>query len=287
MAETFRAGVRMRRVGRELRRWRERIGLTNAEACRRARWAASKLSKIENAQQPIQGVEVLALGIVYEIDEDERNHLFNACLTAGDQGWWHEYDENILVPAVQDFVELESEASQLCTFKADLIPGLLQTERYAAALATATVPPASPEIVEQRAAIRGARQTRLTGVDPLAMDAIIWEPALRQLVGGPTVMGGQLEHLAKLATQPNVRIQVLPLGSGAFPAMGSTFSILSFREEQYDDVVYIENLTQGLYLEEAADVEVYTAYFAALREAALDMHRSIELVSEIANDLKA
>jgi transcriptional regulator with XRE-family HTH domain len=276
----------MRRVGRELRRWRERIGLTNAEACKRARWAASKLSKIENSQQPIQGVEVLALGIVYEIDEDERNRLFNACLTANDKGWWHEYDENILVPAVQDFVELESEANELCTFKADLIPGLLQTERYAAALASATVPPALPEVIEQRAAIRAARQARLTGVDPLSVDAVIWEAALRQLVGGPKVMGGQLDHLAKLATQPNVRIQVLPLGSGAFPAMGSTFSVLSFREEHYDDVVYMENLTQGLYVEDPTDVEVYTAYFAALREAALDPDRSIELISEIADDLK-
>ncbi len=285
MAETFRAGVRMRRVGRELRRWRERLGITNAEACKRARWAPSKLSKIENTQQPIQGVEVLALGIVYEIDEDERNRLFNACLTAGDQGWWHEYDENILVPAVQDFVELESEAHLLCTFKSDLIPGLLQTEHYAAELARTAVPPAQPDVIEQRAAVRSARQARLTGVDPLAVDAVIWEAALRQLVGGPKVMAGQLEHLAKLATQPNLRIQILPLGSGAFPAMGSAFSILSFREEHYDDVVYMENLTQGLYVEEEADVEVYRAHYAALREAALDADRSIELISEIADDL--
>jgi transcriptional regulator with XRE-family HTH domain len=286
MAEHFQAGVRMRRVGRELRRWRERKGLTNAEACRRARWAASKLSKIENSLQPIHGVEVLALGIVYEIDEEERNRLFNACLTAGDKGWWHEYDENILVPAVQDFIELESEAIILRTFKADLIPGLLQTERYTAALADATVPPAPPEVVERRAAVRLARQSRLIGADSLAIDAVIWEAALRQQVGGPKVMGGQLEHLAKLATQPNLRIQVLPLGSGAFPAMGSTFSILSFREEHYDDVVYIENLTQGLYLEDAKDVEVYNTYFAALREAALDADESIELISKIADHPK-
>jgi transcriptional regulator with XRE-family HTH domain len=286
MAETFRAGVRMRRVGRELRRWRERLGITNADAAKLVRWAPSKLSKIENAQQPIVGVEVLALGLVYDVEEDERNRLFNACLTAGDKGWWHRYDESILVPAVTDFVELESEASLLRTFKSDLIPGLLQTERYGTELARRSVPPPSPEVLAQRAAVRTARQARLTGDDPLTVEAVLWEAALRQEVGGPTVMGDQLDHLAKLATRPNVLVQVIPLGSGAFPAMGSSFTILSFREEHHDDVVYLENLTQGLYVEQAADVELYDSYFAATKAVALDTDRSIELITEIADGLK-
>ncbi|MGQ0837856.1 helix-turn-helix domain-containing protein [Actinokineospora sp.] len=275
----------MRRVGRELRRWRERIGITNAEAARRARWSPGKLSKIENAQQPIQGVDVLALGIVYDIKEKERNRLFTASLTALDRGWWHEYDEGTLVSVAQDFVELESEAALLQTFKPDLIPGLLQTERYAAELGRVAIPMASEESIRQRAQARATRQARLVDANPIKLEVVVWEAALRQNVGGATVMAAQLDRVRERAELPNIDIQVLPLGCGALPGLGASFQILSFDQDYYETVAYVENLTQGLYVEEPADVEVYTLNFAALREAALDQNRSLALIKEIADDL--
>lgn len=50
-------------------------------------------------------------------------------------------------------------------------------------------------------------------------------------------------------------------------------------------MVYVENLTQGLYVEGETDVEVYTLNFAALGEAALDQDRSLALIKEIADGL--
>jgi hypothetical protein len=134
--------------------------------------------------------------------------------------------------------------------------------------------------------VRATRQTRLTDDKPLRVEAVIWEPALRQEVGGPSVMGGQLERLLGLAKLPNVTVQVLPLGSGAHPALGSSCTVLSFVEEHYEDVAYVESLTQGIYVEDPADVAVYRVTLAALRKVALDPDRSVALIAKIAEDLE-
>jgi Domain of unknown function (DUF5753) len=67
-------------------------------------------------------------------------------------------------------------------------------------------------------------------------------------------MHQQIEHLLELAQLPNVAIQVIPFGSGAHPAMGRSFAILSFAERADPDVVYLQDLTSALYLEDLQGV---------------------------------
>ncbi|SHG01356.1 helix-turn-helix domain-containing protein [Streptoalloteichus hindustanus] len=284
MAEAFRASVRLRRVGRVLRQWRERAGMKGRglEVARSLGWSQAKLSRLENATQPINPVDVLALGLVYRIPEDERDALFLTTQSAQQRGWWAEIGPYALVEAAQDFVELESEASLLRSYKADLIPGLLQTEEYAIALAVVDLPRVTEETARQRAAVRMTRQKRLHGDRPIRVEAVISEAALRQVVGGPEVARGQLRRLVDLSEMPNVLIQVIPFGVGAYPAMGSTFDVLSFDQDHYDDVVYLESLAQGSYMEDVEIVSGYTLNFAGLQEFALDRDASVKMITEIA-----
>lgn len=285
MSDEFKAGVRLRRVGRELRKWRERTGLKNADAANRLKWSTSKVSKIENAAQPIQGVDVIAMALVYDVPEQERNQLFQAVLTAQDPGWWQDYDKDILFEAAQDFMELESEAVTERTFMSDLVPGVLQTEDYAVALARAAEPQVPEDVARRRAEVRSVRQTRLAIETPLNVEAVVWEPALRQRVGGAQVMRAQINRLVDWAERPNIRFQVLPMGTGAYPAMGCSFTMLSFVEDHFGDVVYLDNLTHSGYLEASQDVAAYTMNFAALQEAALGSTESVALMTEIAASL--
>ncbi|WP_328499410.1 Scr1 family TA system antitoxin-like transcriptional regulator [Streptomyces sp. NBC_00414] len=66
------------------------------------------------------------------------------------------------------------------------------------------------------------RQARLHGDRPLHVYAVVWEAALRQLVGGPDVMRAQLEHLLHVAQLPNVRLQVLPFRTGGHPTVSGS-----------------------------------------------------------------
>jgi transcriptional regulator with XRE-family HTH domain len=283
VADAFRAGVRLRRIGRHLRHWRERAGMRGTEAAARLKWSPSKISKMEHAAQAIMPVDVLALGLVYQVDPEERDRLFEDAQRATQDGWWQEYTEDELIEITRDYLELESEATLLRTFKTDLIPGLLQTPDYAAALARAALPKADEETIRRRIEIREKRQQLLlSGENPLRVVAVLTEGVLRTAVGGSAAMRTQLRQLGEYTDYPNITIQVIPFERGANPAMGSPFDLLGFAEEHYDDVAYVENLSYGLLLEEPATVERYKLHFTGAQIAALDPDDSIAMIAKMA-----
>lgn len=93
----------------------------------------------------------------------------------------------------------------------------------------------------------------------------------------------QLAHLLKLAELPNVTLQALPFGKGQHMAMGTAFHLLKFVD--FPSVVYIDNLTGGLYLDEEAEVERYSLVLDHLRAAALDPQESVALIRRVIEDL--
>lgn len=272
--------MRMRRVARTLLHWRESRGVSAADVARKAGWSGAKQSRMENATQPVQPAQVITLALLYDIPETERDAVFTACLAAQERGWWESVSREALVADVLDYVDFESVATTVRTFKIDLIDGLLQTPEYATAIGEAALPPAPADVVQERVDARVKRQERLTGENPIHIEAVLTEGALRVEVGGPEVMRQQLDRLVELSRQPNVDLRVLP-ATGAYPAMGAPFYLLSF-DGAFPDVGYIEVLGKGVYVEEPADLVRYQINFAGLRKVALNPSKSRNLIAEIA-----
>jgi hypothetical protein len=130
--------------------------------------------------------------------------------------------------------------------------------------------------------LRAERQARLREKDPLRVQAVFNEAMIRSAVGGPAVMRAQLLHLMVLAELPNVDIRILPFSQGAYPAMGSTFTLLSFPQEHYVDVVYLENFLRIQYMERPSDRELCSLRFDGLRRTAMSTAESLELIAEAA-----
>ncbi|HCU96077.1 MAG TPA: transcriptional regulator, partial [Actinobacteria bacterium] len=133
---------------------------------------------------------------------------------------------------------------------------LLQTEDYARAV-TALGQSASPQDNERRVSLRMQRQGLLTSADPPRMWFVMDEAALRRPVGGRHVMRAQLNHLLQVATLPRVTLQVVPFRRGGHAAAGGSFTILRFAAPDLPDVVYLEQLTSALYLDDRKDVDHY------------------------------
>ena len=220
------------------------------------------------------------LAPAYAVNDSGRYGMINPSFAGDKHGWWDAVGKDALVDDALVYVELESDATKVRTFKIDLVDGLLQTADYAAAVVRANLPRAADSLVRQRVDVRSKRQERLGGPNPIHVEAILTEGALRTQVGGPEVMRAQLEHLVELGRRPNVDIRVIP-ATGAYPAMGTPFYILSF-DNKYPDVGYIELLDKGVYLEEPDDVEPYLLRFQALREIALEPGESSEFIAAIA-----
>ena len=108
---------------------------------------------------------------------------------------------------------------------------------------------------------------------------VVDEAALRRRVGGTELMRAQLEHVLELSSLKNVAMQVIPFGAGAHPAMGRPFVILVFPERIDPDVVYLEDLTSALWVENVDEVDRYNVFFNHLRATALSFESSAALMA--------
>jgi transcriptional regulator with XRE-family HTH domain len=270
--------VRRRRLSSELRRLRDRASLTIEDVAEKLECSSSKISRIETGHTSVNPKDTRQLLELYGVDAEQLEALVQLSKDARKKGWWHSYNE-VFTGA---FVGLEAETSSLRAFQALLVPGLLQTEDYMRAVIRAARPDATPAHVDKRVKARLARQQLLTDIDPPRYWAVIDEAVLHRRVGGDAVMRAQLNWLIARASLPHVTIQVLPFSAGAHAGMEGPFLILGFPEQADPDVVYVDNTTAGIYLEEPAEILRYTLMFDHLRAAALGPDDTLTRITEVA-----
>ncbi|WP_440065509.1 helix-turn-helix domain-containing protein [Streptosporangium sp. OZ121] len=272
--------MRRRRLASELCHLCERAQLTLEEVSQQLGWSTSKISRIETSRVGVVPKDVGLLLDLYKVGNSRQEELLKLARDARKKGWWHAYDD--LSNEYTAYIGLEAEAASICSFASAVLPGLLQTEDYVRAVVRAGLVLAPPSEVEHRIEIRMARQGLLSQAEPLRLWTVLDEAVIRRVIGGPVVMRSQLNRLLDLAEQSNVTIQVLPFTAGAHPGTGGAFEILQFPEPADPDVVFLENLTDSLYVERDADVYRYTVAFDHLRAKALDPDDSRGFIAETA-----
>jgi transcriptional regulator with XRE-family HTH domain len=276
--------VRRRRLALELRRLREAARLTCEEVADHLECSASKISRVETGRVSVSPRDVRDMLELYGVLAAQRESLVQLARDSRQKGWWHAYSDT-MQPQMATYIGLESAASEIRIYEVSLIPGLLQTEDYARAVIRAGMVNSPAEDIERRVSLLMARQPAVIREDPPKVWAVLDEAALRRRVGGAGLMRLQLEHLLAQAALPNVAVQVIPFGGGAHPAMGRPFIILVFPERVDTDVVYLEDLTSALYLEDVAEVDRYNVFFNHLRATALSFDDSAALITSVRKEM--
>lgn len=280
MPKDFRASTLERAIGRQLAGWRDERELSLAEAGQRVGFSSAKLSMMENAVQPSAPLDIMALGYVYKVPTADWQAVVLQAQHA-ERVRARALDGNVLFDPAADFANLVFEATVLRVFTTDLVPSIFQLAGYTNAALEVDEPVRSARV----AVVREAWSSRLGGRDPLRVEAVFPEAVLRPVVGGPRVMKAQLLHLMEMSELETVSIRVVPHGVGAYPAMGSPFTLLSFPHRQHNDVVYLETFVKGEYVEDPALCEGCARRFEMLRELALGEGESLELIAEAAAEL--
>ena len=284
--QSERAGPTVRRmlVGAKLRRLRTDMGLSREEAAEAIRASAWKIHRLENGQVGFKQRDLVDLLERYGVtDPDEIDELLTLAREANVPGWWQHYGD-VLPQWFRTYVDLESAATLIRTYEGMFVPGLLQTDDYTRAVIRDASLESSEE-VGRRVRLRMARQILLTREHPPRLWAVMDEAALRRPVGGREVMRGQLQRLIDATKLPNVTLQVLPFGAGAHPAMVGAFSILRFADRELPDVVYLEHLTNAVYLDKRAEVERYLDVMELLCVDSEPPAKTVELLTKILNQL--
>jgi uncharacterized protein DUF5753/helix-turn-helix protein len=249
--------VRRMLVGAQLRRLRTEADISREQAGEAIRASEWKIHRLENGQVGFKERDIIDLLRVYGVtDSGEVAAFLMLAREANEPGWWQQYGD-LLPQWFRAYVDLESAATLIRTYQGQLVPGLLQTEDYMRAVIGGAHMDESSEEAERRIALRVARQALLTREDGPRLWAVVDEAALQRPVGGREVMRGQLERLIDATKLANVVLQILPFAAGAHPAMAGAFSILRFADQELPDVVYVEHLTNALYLDRRDDVNRY------------------------------
>ncbi len=278
--------IKRRRLGTALRRLREQSHQTTDDAAKRLGWSKSKVSRIETAAVTVVPDDVRALLGLYDVLTDELEQLVTLAQEDRQPGWWRQYSE-VLPSEFEGYLSLESEASRVLSYQPDVIPGLLQTPHYARLVLAQHPLTVMPYEIDRATQLRRARQSRLTSDDPVVLDAVINEGALRRMVGGPAVMRDQLAHLGTMLELPNVVVRVLPFAAGEHPGMDGPFAVLEFPDPEDPRIVYLDVLTTSYYLIGLREVGAYQLAHERLRVLALTPDESRDTIVSLAEEAEA
>jgi hypothetical protein len=182
-----------------------------------------------------------------------------------------------------EYIGLEAEATSILEWQMNVVPGLLQTERYAREVLTGyqEVATISPRVIERRLETRLVRQQLLTRDEPLEYTTLLDESVLLRQRGDRFVMQAQLRRLVDFSElSDNVTIRVVPLRRNRGLAVDS-FSIFRFGEAYATtlrDVVGVEHMTNQLYVDGDADTYQFRLAFDHLVGESLSPEASRELI---------
>jgi DNA-binding XRE family transcriptional regulator len=277
--------VRMRRLGAQLRRLREDRGLTLDDAAELLKLSKSALNRMENAQVITRRHEVQYLIMMYEVtDEQTRDSLLGLAGAGRSKDWVKRYGGLSPGSRVDDLVLLEQDSSAIRICQPFGIPGILQTPDYARAVKSSLQLDPTRDI-DKAVAFRMARKEVLSRSVPVRLEAVIGEAALRQRMGGESVLRDQLRYLLEASRPANVTVRVLPYAAARHPGFDGPFTMLDVEAGDFT-IVVIDGLARSIYLEEETCVERYRVAFAELCAEALSEADSRALIERGVHELE-
>ncbi|MFF7711618.1 Scr1 family TA system antitoxin-like transcriptional regulator [Streptomyces sp. NPDC007988] len=245
--------------GYELRRHREAAGLTQRQLGDVINYTGSLVGQIETARKlPTEAFSErvdAALGTGGLL-----SRLVGLVLRSQLPAWF------------QQVAELEARATEIATFQTHMVHGLLQTDAYARAVLGAM----DRRKLDDRTTVRLARQRILEKEQPPVLWVILGETALRQEIGGPEAMWGQLARLLSFEDAPLVNVQVLPFSAGAHAGLTGSFTLYRFADDPA--IVYTEGYGTGHPTANPDTVKDCSLRYDHLQAAALSIKDSAALI---------
>lgn len=286
MPKDFKSNLQNRAVGRALALWRKESGLSLSEVGKRVGWSSAKTSMMQNALIPIVDADVVALALAYRVRSERRKPVVLGAQRARDPLRFDLLTGDAAACVGWTYAEVEAEASYVQVVALEAVPPFARSPEYEAALRGARVGAVSEQEHHHYSDDHRKRVMQHLSEGPsLRMDLIVGEAVLRRPVGGALVMADQLLRLAALAKLPGLRLWLMPDEVGAFAGMTS-FSLLSFREDEFDDVVYLDTLHGGTWLEARCERRPYAETFERLATVVLPAEDTTERLVEAAQLLK-
>ena len=215
-------------------------------------------------------------------DEQQRSRFLDLARQSSAPDWWAKYSD-ILPDWFETYLGLESAAPTIRSFEVQFVPGLFQTEDYARAVT--------------RLGHKPRPTTRSSAGSACASSARNCSPGrTRQDLGGhgrggAAPAGRRARGDARPAPAPRRGGRAAagdpagrPVRPGGHAGASGSFSMLRFEERDLPDVVYIEQLTSAVYLDQRPDVEHYLEVVDQLSGEALTPADTTRFIEQVARE---
>jgi transcriptional regulator with XRE-family HTH domain len=269
-------------VGAELRKLREKAGMSGSTAAAFLGGERAQISHIESGRYGVSDERVRRLAAHYSAND---KHLIDALATMAEErvkGWWEEY-RGKLSPGFLDLAELEHHATYLRAIQMLHIPGIFQTPSYAADLIRSGVSELPVSEVNARVEHRMKRRKIFDRPAPVPFEAFIHEAALRMRYCDADTMREQLNFLHQVSQWPSVTIRVMPFDTqitGSVHSMmyaGSAIAAL--------DTVQVDSAFDGGFLDAEAQLARYRDLLQSIEPIALSAEESSKFIQRIEQEM--
>ena len=270
------------RLGARLRALRTAAGITGERAGAALRATGSKISRLEGGEVPVRERDVDELLRLYgQPPGAERDEMLAMARESSGPGWWDPYSDSI-PGRLRHCLEMEAAASVIAIYDPLALPALLHTDGYAQAVSARGDAGApvwrgglTPRTLERRRSLLASPHLPKLWV-------LLDEAALARCPGGPEVMSEQMAYLVKLAGEPHITVQIIPVSRSASVTAAAPFSILRFPASDLADVVFLELQTTITCLTQRNAVDRYWRVFNVLAADALNPETSLTILRSVA-----
>ena len=259
---------RVAAFGEQLRRLRDERGWTQDELGEHLGYSGTHISAIETGRRPPTRRFANGADKVFGTGDRLERQSTAVRTTA-------------LLEGFPEFVSREAKAAEIRLYEVGVIPGLLQTPEYAAALTAATVKRGAitPEQGDERIALVARRQASLDRMPPPLVFAVLDESCLRRPVGDSAIMEAQFARLLEFAELPNTVVQVAPFDMGVRRPFDLPIYVLTLPDRSL--MSYAESAQRGhLERETTFVVPLLTAYHQ-LQAEALSQAASVAMIEQL------
>ena len=239
------------------------------------------MSRIESGQVHIDVASLTWYLGILRVPYEVAVPLISLCRQARDhRGYWMADHGDRIPDAFSSLLYHEATADSSISYEPLLIPGFLQTQRYARRVISRN-PTLTKSEVDLGVEIRIGRQ-RLVNERDRRFCFYIHEQALRTMVGDNDIMCEQLLALALVGGAPNVIVRVVRTPIGESPSLAGSFRIFEF--EEYDPLVYLGSVVASFWIEDRAFVEPYGRLANHLAEISESVEESRSFIAALADE---
>lgn len=254
--------------GQRLRALRDERGWTQDELGERMGFSGTHISAVETGRRPPTPRFAASADKVFGTgDRFERQG----------RAVWH----TAILEGFEEFVVHEGRAAEIRLFELGIIPGLLQTPEYAAAITTGAVRRGAitEQQAEERLKLFAKRQASLDRAPAPLVYVVLDESCIRRMVGSPRIMAAQLDRLVAFAELPSTVLQVAPYDLGERRSFDLPVTLLTLTDRS--QIAYAESAQQGRLEREMRSVQPMLTAYHQLQAESLSQAASVAVIEKV------